>query len=216
LPQLALARDLTLVGIDRRGFGQSTAPADIAAEPDDVLRIADALGFARFHLLGMSQGGRVALALAARVPDRLLSLTLQGTALDGVAGEDENVPVAAMTAAARQGDLAVMRTLVRDHALMQPATSGGSALVAEMLADYDARDLLAPSRSLPAHADFIASTSCPVTAVVGAQDTAQRRSNSRALAGAGATAVELPGCGHLCNIDNPAGFNNALRAGLCR
>lgn len=216
LPQLALARHFTLVGIDRRGFGQSTAPADLAAEPDDLLRIADALGLPRFHLIGMSQGGRVALAMAARAPGRLLSLVLQGTALDAVAGEDENVPITAMAAAARQGDLAAMRMLVRDHVLMQATTPCGSRLVADMLADYDARDLLAPARSLPVFAGFLADAPFPVTAITGDADTVRRRANGRALARAGAMAVELPGCGHLCNLDNPALFNATLHAGLCR
>jgi len=212
LPQLPLATHCTLIGIDRRGFGQSTAGADLAAEPDDVLRIADALGLARFHLLGMSQGGRVALALAARAPARLLSLTLQGTALDGVAGVDEAVPIAAMTAAARRPDLAAMRALVRDHHLIQPMTAGGRAIAAPMLADYDGRDLLGPPRHLPVRDDGIAGAAFPVTTITGTRDTARRQANARALAAAGAVAVALPEAGHLCNIDCADAFNAVLRA----
>lgn len=211
LPQLPLARDFTLVGIDRRGFGQSTADPGLASEPDDVLRVADALGLGRFHLLGMSQGGRVALALMARARDRLLSLTLQGTALDGVAGDDEEVPIAAMAAAARRGDLPAMRALWRDHPLMRLTTRAGAGLVAAMLADYDARDLLAPGEGLPAAVDLAVGAACPVTAIVGLGDSDQRLANARALAGAGAAMVGLPGAGHLCNIDRPDAFNTAIR-----
>ncbi|MFZ4688333.1 MAG: alpha/beta fold hydrolase [Polymorphobacter sp.] len=212
LPQLPLGADYTLVGIDRRGFGQATANADLAAEPDDVLLVADVLGWARFHLLGMSQGGRVALALAARAPGRLLSLTLQGTALDGVPGDGDNVPIAAMTANARRGDLAELRALVRNHDLMRTRTALGTGLVDAMLEDYAARDLLAAARDLPATADCIAGAAFPVTAIVGAADTAQRRANAQALADAGAVAVELPDAGHLCNIDSPERFNAAVRS----
>ena len=209
-PQVPLARHFTLVGIDRRGFGQSTAPPDLGSEPDDVLRVADALGFPHFHLLGMSQAGRIALAIAERARARLLSLTLQGTALDGLAGGDEHVPIAAMTAAAQRGDLPAMRALVQSHHLMQPVQPAGAALAAAMLADYAARDLLVPARGLPAVAEAIAGLTCPVTAIVGSDDTARRLANARALAAAGAELLVLPGAGHLCNIDSPDAFNAAL------
>lgn len=210
LPQLSLADHFTLVGIDRRGFGQSTAPPDLASEPDDVLCVADALSLDRFHLVGMSQSGRVALAVADRAADRLLSLTLQGTALDGVAGDDEQVPIAAMTAAARSGDLPGMRCMVEDHHLMQPVNSAGAALAAAMLADYDGRDLLAQGQVLPAFADTIVGAPFQVTAIVGSEDTSRRRANACALTAAGAVMVALPRAGHLCNIDSPDAFNAAI------
>jgi pimeloyl-ACP methyl ester carboxylesterase len=212
LPQLPLARQFTLVGVDRRGFGQSTAPPDLASEPDDVLRIADALGFDRFHLVGMSQSGRVALAVAATAPGRLLSLHVQGTALDGVPGDDEQMPIAAMTAAARSLDLAGMRAMVQDHHLMQPVNPAGAALAAAMLGDYAGRDLLAPAPGLPAFADMIAGAPFPVSAIIGSEDAPRRLANAHALAAAGATMVALPGAGHLCNIDRPDAFNAAILA----
>lgn len=212
LPQLPLGSSFTLVGIDRRGFGQSTAGADLAAEPGDVMAVADALGLARFHLLGMSQGGRVALALAAHAPERLLSLALQGTALDGVASDDENVPIAAMVAAARRNDLPAVWSLVRGHRLMQRIAPCGNRLAAEMLADYDARDLLAPESTLAAFADCIVDAPFPVIAIVGTEDTAQRLANAQALADAGATITKSPGAGHICNMDSPDSFNAAIRA----
>jgi 3-oxoadipate enol-lactonase len=215
-PQLPLAADHSLIGIDRRGFGQSTAATDLAAEPDDVLRVADALGLARFHLVAMSQGGRVGLALARRAPGRLLSLTLQGTALDGVAAADEAVPIAAMAAAVRRHDLAAVQALIKGHPLMRVASLSGTALATEMLADYAARDLLSPSQPLPAFAAAITGLDIPIAAIVGADDTPQRRANAQALAAAGATLIELPTAGHLCNIDSPDAFNAALRGQFAR
>jgi 3-oxoadipate enol-lactonase len=215
-PQLPLAADHSLIGIDRRGFGQSTAAADLAAEPDDVLRVADALGLARFHLVAMSQGGRVGLALARRAPGRLLSLTLQGTALDGVAAADETVPIAAMAAAAQRHDLGAVRALVKGHPLMRVASLSGSALAAEMLANYTARDLLSPGRPLPAFAAAITGLDIPVAAIVGTDDTPQRRANAQALAAAGAALIEFPAAGHLCNIDSADAFNAALHAQFAR
>jgi 3-oxoadipate enol-lactonase len=211
LPQAPLAAGCTLVAIDRRGFGQSSAPPDLAAEPDDVLRVAAALGLARFHLLGMSQGGRVALALAARDPDRLASLILHGSALDGVAGADEAVPHAAMVAAARAGDTAALHALWAGHRLMRCTTDAGRAIVAAMLGDYTGRDLCVAATALPVDATMV--RKLPVTVLTGADDTQQRHANAAALAAAGARALTLPG-GHLGNLDAPAAFNAAVRAAL--
>jgi 3-oxoadipate enol-lactonase len=80
--QGALADRFTLVALDRRGFGQSTAPPDLAEEPADIARVAAALGLARYHLVGLSQGGKVALAHAATNPNGLDRLVAIGAPLD--------------------------------------------------------------------------------------------------------------------------------------
>ena len=117
-----------------------------------------------------------------------------------------------MTAAASRDDLPAMRALLRGHELMQAMTAQGAKLVAEMLDDYDARDLAVPGQGLPAAAACIAGLTIPVLAIVGAADTAQRLSNALALADVGAKAVTLPRAGHLCNIDEVDEYNAALRA----
>ncbi|OYU14468.1 MAG: hypothetical protein CFE37_10770 [Alphaproteobacteria bacterium PA4] len=213
VPQAALADKVMLVGIDRRGFGEATAPAALAQEPDDVLRVADALGLARFHLLGMSQGGRVALALAERAPERLLSLVLAAPALDGVAAPDEGVPLAAMAAAAMAaatgaGDRAALLALWRDH----PLARSRDPAVAAILADYDGRDLVGDLTALPALAGRIAGM--PTTVITGAEDTPRRHVHAAALVAAGARGVVLAGAGHLANMDAPGEFNAAVRAAV--
>ena len=61
-----LADRFRLVAIDRRGFGRSTAPPDLNREVADLVAVRDALGLDRMVLVGMSQGGRVALHYRAR------------------------------------------------------------------------------------------------------------------------------------------------------
>jgi pimeloyl-ACP methyl ester carboxylesterase len=67
----AHAKDLEVYATDR-------PPADYGLELEfgAVLRDADAAGFERFHVVGYSGGGAIATVLAARHPDRLLSLAL--------------------------------------------------------------------------------------------------------------------------------------------
>ena len=48
-----------------------------------ALAVADAVGAARFHLFGASQGGQLAAAIAARYPDRVEALVLYGTCASG-------------------------------------------------------------------------------------------------------------------------------------
>lgn len=76
-----------LVRFDMRGHGASPLPAgfrlSLSALVDDVLAVADATDTDRFHLVGESTGGTVALALAARLPERVLSVTVSNGAHRG-------------------------------------------------------------------------------------------------------------------------------------
>jgi len=73
-----LAGRYRLVRFDMRGHGASPVPVDFVWSLDgmvaDLLAVADVAGAARFHLVGESIGGTVALACAARNGGRLQSL----------------------------------------------------------------------------------------------------------------------------------------------
>ena len=83
-----LARNYRLLRFDMRGFGKSVQPPrefcwSFEGLVDDLLKVADAAGAKRFHLVGESIGGTVALACALAAPRRLLSLTLSNAAARG-------------------------------------------------------------------------------------------------------------------------------------
>ena len=72
----------TLVRYDERGFGMSdwkVTDFSMDARVRDLEAIVDALGFERFAVLGMSNGSGVAMAYAARHPERVTRLVLNGT-----------------------------------------------------------------------------------------------------------------------------------------
>ena len=77
-PQIdALDSRYAIVAPDNRGIGASTfraAALTIADMAGDVLAIADAEGFDRFHLAGHSIGGLIAQEVALRARNRVLSL----------------------------------------------------------------------------------------------------------------------------------------------
>ncbi len=76
-----LAAHRTLVRYDERGCGLSdwdVADFSFDAWVNDLELVVDAAGLDRFPLLGISQGGAVAIAYAVRHPERVSHLVLSG------------------------------------------------------------------------------------------------------------------------------------------
>ncbi len=76
-----LAGSRRLIRYDERGCGMSdwdVSTFGFEAWVDDLETVVDAAGLDRFPLLGVSQGGAVAIAYAARHPDRVTHLVLAG------------------------------------------------------------------------------------------------------------------------------------------
>ncbi|MDX2233933.1 MAG: alpha/beta fold hydrolase [Hyphomonadaceae bacterium] len=215
-PQIdALAGDFKIVAPDRRGFGRSSAPPDLAREADDVARLLDAVDAEQAVIVGMSQAGRVALDVAARFPQRIRALVLQGAPFDGARpGPDaeEAIPLDLYAGLVRAGRLSAMKAHWAQHPLMRTMTPAAGVCAAAMLADYDGRDLIGapPARREEAAPDSIAA---PTLVITGLLDTPWRRRAGDALAAAlpDATRREIPAAGHLCNLCAPADYNAALR-----
>ncbi|CAN5880224.1 hypothetical protein BH23GEM9_BH23GEM9_08970 [soil metagenome] len=81
-----MAQRWTLIRYDQRGCGLSDRDTDGFSLDDwvcDLETVVDACGLERFALAGMSQGGPVAIAYAAKHPERVSHLILYGTYLRG-------------------------------------------------------------------------------------------------------------------------------------
>ncbi|KQM20771.1 alpha/beta fold hydrolase [Novosphingobium sp. Leaf2] len=110
-----LRRRFALLRLDARGHGASAAPGgdlSMATLADDVLAVADAAGFGRFSLAGVSLGGMVAMEIALQTPDRVERLVpiCTSAAMDSAAWEDRVATVRAQGMAAI-ADLAMGRFL---------------------------------------------------------------------------------------------------------
>ncbi|AHG92686.1 transcriptional regulator domain-containing protein (plasmid) [Gemmatirosa kalamazoonensis] len=102
-----LSRDHTLVRYDERGSGLSDHDAEdlsFDAWVRDLETVVDAMRLERFPLLGLSQGCAVAIAYAARHPERVSRLVLYG-------GFAEGALVRARTPQAREEAEMLMRQL---------------------------------------------------------------------------------------------------------
>ena len=76
------AKRFEVVTFDHRGIGQSDESRigyTVERMTADVVRLLDALGVARCHLVGHSTGGAIAQVLAIEHPKRLASLVLAAT-----------------------------------------------------------------------------------------------------------------------------------------
>lgn len=81
-----LSRDHTLVRYDERGCGLSDREVEdlsFDAWVDDLASVVEAVGLDRFPLLGMSQGGPVGIAYAARHPERVSRMVIYGSYMVG-------------------------------------------------------------------------------------------------------------------------------------
>ena len=77
----AIARRYTLIRYDERGCGLSDRAVGTFSFDDwvaDLETVVEASGFERVALLGMSQGGAIALAYAVRRPERVSRIVLWG------------------------------------------------------------------------------------------------------------------------------------------
>ena len=86
-----LQGDFQLIAFDILGHGDSDSPPDVAcyrmeSVAADLISVLDSVNVDSLHLLGYSMGGRLALYLALRYPDRFRSLTLE-SASPGLADE---------------------------------------------------------------------------------------------------------------------------------
>ena len=220
----AQARDLSgsfrVLRYDQRGHGKSEAPAGRYSFDTliaDALALMDALKVERANFCGLSMGGATALGLAQRHPDRIERAIVCDS---GCASTPRSaLPIAARIAAAQQGGMeplvepTVARWFPPDivaknppyldtvRAMIRTTPVNGFIGCAAALADHDFRSAVATTQPSVL---FLAGEKDAGGAVPTAMKSLQQ-------ALPGSRYVELAGAGPISNLDDPAGFNRALR-----
>jgi pimeloyl-ACP methyl ester carboxylesterase len=218
-PQAPLAAHYRLVSYDRRGCGESLAAPNLVHEIGDIDAIIDALGGAPVHLLGVSQGARIALRYAARSAHRLRSLILQGAVIDGYTApvEDEGaIPLGAYREMIERGQIDAMREAWLAHPLMasDDLDREQAAALREMVDGYRGTDLVGPPPTAgPANRlEQLRDCPLPTLLITGERETAARKAHAQKLLETLPDARErvLPDCGHLSNLSQAASYNGVV------
>jgi pimeloyl-ACP methyl ester carboxylesterase/DNA-binding SARP family transcriptional activator len=103
-----LGRFASVVHFDKRGTGASDRTEHVPTvdeRVEDAVAVMNAAGLDSAHVLGLSEGGPVAIALAATYPDRVRSLTLNGSGARIVGDETDE----------ERADRRAMERIFADH-----------------------------------------------------------------------------------------------------
>jgi pimeloyl-ACP methyl ester carboxylesterase len=207
------------VAVDLPGYGDSAAvePYDMAGLARAVIELIEALQPQRCALVGHSMGGMVAQEVMAWAPQHVQALVLSATS--AAFGKADG---------AWQAEFLAQRLAPLDAGRGMAALAPGLSLgMASPLASHDAvaRAALLMSavpeatyrRALQAIAGFdrrqsLRELRLPVLCLAGAHDRNAPSAAMQRMASLidGAEYVNLPGVGHLANMEAPAPYNRAL------
>jgi 3-oxoadipate enol-lactonase len=213
----ALKDSFRILRYDQRGHGGTDAPAGrypFDTLLADAMGLLDALSIKQAHFAGLSMGGATALGVAERHPDRFASIVVcdspgQSTPQSSQQWE-ERIAIAQKQGMEALADVTVSRwfpaeTLAKNppfldkiRAMVRATPVNGFVGCAAALADHD-------------YVSPLATVRCPVLFMVGEKDApapAMRKLHERLP---GSRYVELPGAGHISNMDRPAEFTAAIR-----
>lgn len=218
-----LAAGYRVLRYDLRGHGGSRAapgPYTMDGLADDLVALADALGIARFHFVGLSIGGAIGQSVAIRHPQRVLSLMLCDT-------QSESFPDAAKHWGGRIdklkasgtvetiADETMGRWLTADYQAKHPrrwqqirdtvaaCTVDGYVGCAQALADFN-------------YTDRLAGVKMPTLVACGSEDPRATPEESRRIAAlfADGRYQEFTGARHVPNVEQSGDFNRVLLAWL--
>jgi pimeloyl-ACP methyl ester carboxylesterase len=213
----ALSSAYRLIVPDLRGFGASPAvPGTVSLDQyaDDLAGLLDQLGLEHVAVGGLSMGGYLAFALLQRHRERVDALVLADTrpqpdTEDGRRGREENARLVEQQGAPAIADQMLPKLLSPN------ASEQLRGAVRELIDANDRAGIAAALRAMAARPDstpLLATIAVPTLIVVGAEDGLTPPSDARAMhaAIAGSQLAELPGAGHLANLEAPEAFNAAL------
>ena len=209
---------------DLPGFGGTPplpGPASMEALAGWVTGLVDDLAIDRFVLGGHSMGGYVALALAARQPDRLAGLVLMDTRATA------DTPDAAARRRAAAGDIGLhggapfregfLPNLVGENTRRtRPEVLAQMQALAEMVSDEVLMACLEGMRERPDRSGLLAHLDLPALVLVGEEDSVTSPAEAAAMARAlpQAELVVIPGAGHTPPLEQPEATGRALSGWL--
>jgi 3-oxoadipate enol-lactonase len=213
----ALKSSFRILRYDQRGHGGTQATEgsysfDLLVA--DIIALLDMLGIKRAHFCGLSMGGMTALFLAQRHGerfDRIIACDCGPASTPASAQQwKERIEVVAKDGMAALVEPTIARWFPADFVAGKPPVLdkvrqmirstpiAGFTGCAQALSDYDLRPGLA-------------GIDRPTLLIVGTKDATLAGIRQIKEAVRGSALVELEGCGHICNLEQPAAFTGAIR-----
>ncbi|MEQ8427805.1 MAG: alpha/beta hydrolase [Gammaproteobacteria bacterium] len=206
---------------DRRGCGESDGGSDLRLEAEDLRELLDHLQIDRTFLLGMSQGGRIALRFAYLYPERVKALILQCAPLDGykpAIKSADQIPIQDYAQLVADGKIDAVRKQWLQHPLMAiPADKPDIAeKIKAIINCYSGSDLqcgINERMAFPVNlAENLDQIKAATLLIVGDKETDTLKDVTDKLLNGirGSKKVVINGGGHLINLIKPALYNKAV------
>jgi len=213
-----LGRAFRVLRYDQRGHGATDAPAGRYAFDQllaDAVALMDALAIKKAHFAGLSMGGATALGLAQKHADRLDRVIVcdspcQSTPVSTQQWE-ERIAVAQKDGIEALVEPTVGRWFPPEVLKANPPHIDR---IRQMIRTTPVNGFIGCAAALANHnyAAGAATVTRPILFIVGEKDgvtpAAMRKLNEAVK---GSRYVELPGAGHISNMDQPQGFTRAIQ-----
>lgn len=175
----------------------------------------------RFAIAGHSMGGRVALEVWRRAPERVTALALLDTGVTplatGEAGEREAAGRYELLGIARAQGMAAMASRWVQGMVWKPRLTDVPLItsIVDMMARSNAEVFAAQIRALLGRPDasaLLPRIQRPTLVLCGQEDSWAPAPRHREMAASipGSTLVLVPECGHMCTLERPEAVTRAL------
>jgi 3-oxoadipate enol-lactonase len=212
-----LGRALRVLRYDQRGHGATEAPAGrytFELLIADALALMDALAIRKAHFGGLSMGGATALGLAQKHPDRLDRVIVCDSPCQSTPTSSQQWEERIVVAQKHGMDALVEPTLARWFPSdIMKANPPHLDKVRQMIRTTPVNGFIGCAAALADHnyAAAVATVPQPVLFMVGEKDAAAPPMRKLNEALPGSRYVELPGAGHISNLDQPEAFTRAIK-----
>jgi 3-oxoadipate enol-lactonase len=212
-----------VICLDMRGHGQSATPPAPYAMDDlarDNIAVLDALGIAKAHYVGVSQGGMTGLGLGIEHPDRIASLCICAARADApppfAAAWDDRIALVRSKGIDALAGPTAERWFGSDFLTSHP---GVAADLLACIRKTSAEGFIGCAQAIQGlnYLDRASTIKAPLSLVIGSRDDGllePMRHLAKILPHSEYT--EIDGAGHLPQIDRPAEFDRILRHHLRR
>ena len=212
-----LGRAFRVLRYDQRGHGATDAPAGRYAFElliADALALMDALAIKKAHFGGLSMGGATALGLAQKHPDRLDRVIVCDSPCQSTPTSSQQWEERIVVAQKQGMEALVEPTLARWFpSEVMKANPPHLDKVRQMIRTTPVNGFIGCAAALADHnyAAAVATVTQPVLFMVGEKDAAAPPMRKLNEALPGSRYVELPGAGHISNLDQPKAFTRAVK-----